>query len=246
MKKVKNYVSRADLPMENCVLTLQTNAESNVLYAGKGRQLLERIGREGMNDLFADNIKTYISECTCEVRRMNSLRKPFTTKLTELQKQFVALEKGIDPAEKGSPAYEASRMLLSYLKRQMDAADARALQLQKNRERTGKRIAGRDDLSEEEKEQALLKADSRLLTKQATLRLDAVETDLIPVVTEPEGYIDLLRFWWQELGHNLPDGDLERIFRPMLSYAKKQARKGVKVDSVYVSYLPEPKIGKVA
>lgn len=177
---------------------------------------------------------------------MNSLRKPFTMKLTELQKQFVALEKGIDPAEKGSPAYEASRMLLSYLKRQMDAADARALQLQKNRERTGKRIAGRDDLSEEEKEQALLKADSRLLTKQATLRLDAVETDLIPVVTEPEGYIDLLRFWWQELGRNLPDGDLERIFRPMLSYAKKQARKGVKVDSVYVSYLPEPKIGKVA
>lgn len=243
---MRNYVLRANLPMENCVLTLQTNAESNVLYTGKGRQLLERIGREGMNEVLADEIRTYISECTCEIRRMNSNRKPFTAKLTELQKQFVNLEKGIDPAEKGSPAYEAAALLRAYLKRQMDAAAARVLQLQKNRERTGKRISGRDDLSEDEKEQALQKADSRLLTGQAALRLDTVAADLIPVVTEPEGYIDLLRFWWQELGRNLSDDDLERIFRPMLSYAKKQARKGVKVDSVYVSYLPEPKIGKVA
>lgn len=246
MKSKENYVSRAELPMKDCVLTLQSNAKSNVLYAGKGHQLLERIGREGMNEAFANEIKSYISECTCEVKQMNSIRKPFTAKLTELQKQFVTLEKGIDPTEKGSPAYEAANMLRAYLKKQMNEANARAFQLQKNRDRTGKRIAGRDDLTEEEKALALQKADSRLLAGQASLRLDEVAADLVPVVTEPEGYIDLLRFWWQELGRNLSDDDLERIFRPMLSYAKKQARKGVKVNSVYVAYLPEPKIGKIA
>ena len=65
-------------------------------------------------------------------------------------------------------------------------------------------------------------------------------------MTEPDGYIDLLRFWWQELGRNLSDDDLERIFRPMLSYAKKQARKGVKVESVYVEYREAPKGSQAA
>lgn len=115
-----------------------------------------------------------------------------------------------------------------------------------NFQRTEKRVAGRDDLDEAQKAVALSRAGSRLQAGCATLRMNAIATELEPVVTEPEGYIDLLRFWWQELGRNLSDDDLERIFRPMLSYAKKQARKGVKVDSVYVSYLPEPKIGKVA
>ena len=71
--------------------------------------------------------------------------------------------------------------------------------------------------------------------------MNEIATELVPVVTEPDGYIDLLRFWWQELGRNLPDSDLERIFRPMLSYARKQARKGVVVESVYVEYREEPK-----
>ena len=223
MTKSEKGVLKAGLPMENCVSTLQMNAESSVLYAGKGRGLLEQIGREGMNEFFAGEIRAYIAECTCEVGRMNCIRKPFTTELVKWQKQFVAFEKSIDPAEKGSPAYEASRILFAYMKKQMNEAENRALQLQKNRNRTEKRIAGRDDLSDEQKSQALQKAD------------------LIPVVTDPEGYIDLLRFWWQELGRNLSDDDLERIFRPMLSYAKKQARKGVRVKSVYVEYREEPK-----
>ena len=58
------------------------------------------------------------------------------------------------------------------------------------------------------------------------LQLTAVATDLIPVVTDPEGYIDLFAFlvagtWSQPL-----DDDLERIFRPMLSYAKNRRAKG--------------------
>ena len=65
-------------------------------------------------------------------------------------------------------------------------------------------------------------------------------------MTEPDGYIDLLRFWWQELGRNLSDDDLERIFRPMLSYARKQARKGVVVESVYVEYREVPKGSQAA
>ena len=56
--------------------------------------------------------------------------------------------------------------------------------------------------------------------------MNEIATELVPVVTEPDGYIDLLRFWWQEFGRNPPDSDLERIFRPMLSYAKNRRAKG--------------------
>ena len=80
MTKSEKGVLKAGLPMENCVSTLQMNAESSVLYAGKGRGLLEQIGREGMNEFFAGEIRAYIAECTCEVGRMtspmNKSRKP--------------------------------------------------------------------------------------------------------------------------------------------------------------------------
>lgn len=74
MTKSEKGVLKAGLPMENCVSTLQMNAESSVLYAGKGRGLLEQIGREGMNEFFAGEIRAYIAECACEVGRMNCIQ----------------------------------------------------------------------------------------------------------------------------------------------------------------------------
>ncbi len=91
MTKSEKGVLKAGLPMENCVSTLQMNAESSVLYAGKGRGLLEQIGREGMNEFFAGEIRAYIAECTCEVGRMNCIRKPFTTELVKWQKKKAVL-----------------------------------------------------------------------------------------------------------------------------------------------------------
>ncbi|WP_455639428.1 hypothetical protein [Parabacteroides sp.] len=233
--------------VENGAGVLQQNANQSLDCATEGRQLLQRLHKEGgMTESLATETRDYVARCNAVMLCMNGARKPFTQRLTEFQKQFVAQENAIDPTKKGSPAYELTALLNAWLMAKKRDSEAKEDRLHANFQRTEKRIAGRDDLSREQKEAALNRAEGRLRTGRVALRMNEIATDLIPVATDPEGYIDLLRFWWQEIGRNLPDSDLERIFRPMCSYARKQARKGVIVDSVYVEYREVPKGGQAA
>lgn len=233
------------LSTENCVLTLEANAKVSVAVVAYGKQLVKRIDQTGMEEMMAKECTAYLTSCNNEVKRLNSVRKPFTTALTEIQKKFVKIEKDIDPNVPGSPAYEVAGRLKDYKRKQWAEEQKAAQRLEKNRCATEKRILGRDDLTDEQKKAVLSRADERLRKGQAELAVGRVETDMIPVVTAPDGYIDLLRPWWEEVGRNLPESDLERIFHPITAYAKKQARKGVFVESSHVSYVAEPKI-KVA
>ena len=233
------------LTTENCVLTLEANAKTSVAVAAAGKRLVEQIGKKGMSEALAKECIDYIAACNNEVKRLNASRKPFTSVLTEIQKKFVKIEKDIDPNTSGSPAYEVAGVLKTYKRKQIEKEQEASRRLEKNRMLTEKRVLGRDDLTDEQKKAALERADERLLKGQAELAIGQVETELTPVVTAVDGYIDLLRPWWEEVGRYLPESDLERIFHPMISYAKKQARKGVLVQSANVSYAAEPKI-KVA
>lgn len=212
-----------------------------------GRLLIDRVNKEGgMNETLAAEAENYVTQCRVVMQNMNSERKPFTQKLTEVQKQFVSLENEIDPAKKDTLANDLALMRSAWLMKKKHEAELAEQRLQANFQRTEKRISGREDLDEAQKLAALERAGGRLLTGRVELKMNTISTELIPVVTEPEGYIDLLRLWWEEIGRNLPDSDLERIFRPMLSFARKQARKGVVVNSVYVDYREVPKGSQAA
>lgn len=212
-----------------------------------GRLLIDRVNKEGgMNETLAAEAENYVTQCRVVMQNMNSERKPFTQKLTEVQKQFVSLENEIDPTKKDTPANDLVLMRSAWLMKKKHEAELAEQRLQANFQRTEKRISGREDLDEAQKLAALERAGGRLLTGRVELKMNTISTELIPVVTEPEGYIDLLRLWWEEIGRNLPDSDLERIFRPMISFARKQARKGVVVNSVYVDYREVPKGSQAA
>ena len=247
MNKKQNKIANLlpNLSTENCVLTLEANAKISVAVAATGKHLVKRIVSEGMDEAAAASCSDYIAACSGEVKRLNIGRKPFTTMLTEIQKKFVKIEKDIDPNVPGSPAYEIAGLLKNYKLKRLEEEQEAARRLEKNRLLTEKRVLGRADLTDGQKEAALKRADERLQKGQAKLAIGQIETDLIPIVTAPDGYIDLLRPWWEEVGRHLPESDLGRIFHPMISYAKKQARKGILVDSDNISYVAEPKI-KVA
>lgn len=247
MNKKQNIIANLlpNLSTENCVLTLEANAKISVAVAATGKHLVKRIVSEGMDEAAAASCSDYIAACSGEVKRLNIGRKPFTTMLTEIQKKFVKIEKDIDPNVPGSPAYEIAGLLKNYKLKRLEEEQEAARRLEKNRLLTEKRVLGRGDLTDGQKEAALKRADERLQKGQAKLAIGQIETDLIPIVTAPDGYIDLLRPWWEEVGRHLPESDLGRIFHPMISYAKKQARKGILVDSDNISYVAEPKI-KVA
>ena len=247
MNKKQNKIANLlpNLSTENCVLTLEANAKISVAVAATGKHLVKRIVSEGMDEAAAASCSDYIAACSGEVKRLNIGRKPFTTMLTEIQKKFVKIEKDIDPNVPGSPAYEIAGLLKNYKLKRLEEEQEAARRLEKNRLLTEKRVLGRGDLTDGQKEAALKRADERLQKGHAKLAIGQIETDLIPIVTAPDGYIDLLRPWWEEVGRHLPESDLGRIFHPMISYAKKQARKGILVDSDNISYVAEPKI-KVA
>lgn len=241
-KKVKTKQDNLVVAVQTGAGILEKNANLSLNCLMSGRRLIERIAKEGgMNETFAAEADTYVTDCRSVVQQLNSQRKPITQKLIEIQKMFTSIENEIDPSKKGTPANELVTMRGCYLMKLKREADEKAQRLEANFLRTEKRVAGREDLDETQKSAALQRAEARLLTGSVALKMNDFATELIPVVTEPEGYVDLMRFWWQEIGRHLPDGDLERIFRPMMSYAKKQARKGVTIDSVYIDYREVPK-----
>ena len=225
--------------MEKCAIALNQNAENSVRFIRFGQELIRRAEHEGMDEGMADEIRSYNSQCASQIKAMHEMRRPFTEILADLQKRFVSLENAIDPRKPGTPAHTCGQYLDSFLRKQMDEALKQRERLEKNLRQTKRRIEGRQDISEEEKRTALERADKRRLLGERDLSLREIDS-------EPEGYMVLLAFWWENRGKGMPDDELRKTFHPILMYAKAQARKGILVDSPHVSYLAEPKRKKTA
>ena len=55
-------------------------------------------------------------------------------------------------------------------------------------------------------------------------------------VLQPEGYMDLLLFWWEQKGQLLPANELNRIFSRQINYARRRALDGDFIGSSYLHY----------
>lgn len=237
MGKNKSVVLKLDINSFETVLN--ENAEKSVATKTAGEKLFVQAETFGVNENLAEEIRAYISECSGAVRTMHEKRRPFTDALTKLQKQLVALENAIDPKKTDSPAYNCNVVLKQYLRSVAEKARAEAVRLQKNYEMSQKRISKITD--EKKKAEAYNRAAERRTSGLASLQLNAVEMELIPEALTVDGYVELFKFWWENVGKGLPDADLRRIMHPMLMFAKQQARKGVRIDSPCVEYKEEPK-----
>ena len=235
----KNKKELLKLNLNSFETVLNENAGKSVAVKTTGEKLFVQAETFGMNENLAEEIRTYISECSSTVRTMHEKRRPFTDTLTKLQKQLVALENAIDPKKTNSPAYNCNVVLKQYLRSVAEKARAEAARLQKNYEMSQKRISKITD--EKKKAEAYNRAAERRTSGFASLQLNAVEMELIPEALTVDGYVELFKFWWENVGKGLPDADLRRIMHPMLMFAKQQARKGVRIDSPCVEYKEEPK-----
>ena len=235
----KNKSLNLRLEIQSCETVLAENAEKSINVKNTGEELLKQAEASGVNENLADEIRNYIIECSGAVRLMHENRRPITDALTKLQKQLVALENAIDPKKSESPAYNCNQLLKQYLKSVAEQARAEAARLQKNYEMSQKRIGKITD--EKKKAEAYNRAAERRSAGLASLQLKAVQMELVPEALTNEGYVELFKFWWENVGKGLPDADLRRIMHPMLMFAKQQARKGIRIDSPSVEYKEEPK-----
>ena len=207
-----------------------------------GSALWRRIEQNGVDEIAADEVRAYLFRAASEVQQMMAARKPFTDRLRAVCAQFTSLENAIDPKKDASPAYRCQRALAAYLKSKRVAAETTRKQLEENLVRSQKRAESRKGWNEAQRQAALSRAEERYTEGLRSLAQQTVEVELIPRPTSPDGYVELFKFWWENVGCNLSADDLDRIFHPMLMYAKKQAAKGVFVKDCNVNYMEEPKV----
>lgn len=240
-KTTRNGSLFTPLTLNNAFVTLDANQTESLRLIREGRSVLSETVENGMDEEGAERLQDYVNRCNSAKSEMHNRRRPFTTALTLFQKKFVAEENAIDPAQTDTPAAEARRRILAWQQARIDAAAERERRLLKNRDTYERKLSARHDLSDEQREKALERADVRLLDGQKSVRADYVRTERTPVMTGTDGYLEVFKYWWDEIGKGLPASELERHLRPMLSYARKQARKGILITGNGIAYTNIPK-----
>ena len=222
--------------------TLVKNQQVSQDCQAAGLALWQRIAQNGVNEIAADEVRAYIFRSASEVQQMMAARKPFTDRLRAVCAQFTSLENAIDPKKSDSFANRCNRALVDFLKEKHVRAASERRRLEENLVRSQKRAESRKGWNESQRQAALSRAEERYTEGLRSLAQQTVEVELIPRPTSPDGYVELFKFWWENVGQNLAPDDLDRIFHPMLMYAKKQAAKGVFVKDCNVNYMEEPKV----
>ena len=243
-KPAKGQMGLALNNMENCVETLTANQTTRCQLEHEGQLLLERVASEGMDERLLEECLDHVARCARTRNEMHERRRPFTDALQQLQKRFVAEENAIDPQKRDTPAFTLVAHARSYYQARLDEAAERERQLTRNREATGRRVERRKDWSDEQKQAALQRADTRLIEGRRAINAAVPAVELVPVAHCPEAYAELFLFWFENHGKSLPDMELRRLLRPMLQFAKKAAARGLKLQSERVAYEAVPKLGK--
>ena len=243
-KPAKGQMGLALNNMENCVETLTANQTTRCQLEHEGQLLLERVASEGMDERLLEECLDHVARCARTRNEMHERRRPFTDALQQLQKRFVAEENAIDPQKRDTPAFTLVAHARSYYQARLDEAAERERQLTRNREATGRRVERRKDWSDEQKQAALQRADTRLIEGRRAINAAVPAVELVPVARCPEAYAELFLFWFENHGKSLPDMELRRLLRPMLQFAKKAAARGLKLQSERVAYEAVPKLGK--
>lgn len=219
--------------------TLNGNAKASVETAQKGKNLLRVVESEGMDEEKAEKVRLYVQECSSQVCRMHEARRPFTEKLVEWQRQFVAMENAFDPKKADSPAAICNKLLREFLNRKIEARRLEEQRLERNYQQAQRRIERNHQLTAEERQAAYLRAEKRRIDGQVRLCTEMPDIILVPYILSPDGYLELLKFWWERIGRFLPERDLQRIFHPMIMYARQQAKRGERVECESVVYKEE-------
>ena len=240
--KTQNNLPAADLApqMENCMQLLQRNAHTTEALLRQSNELICKIKETGIDDSSFIDLEAFLKQCEQTRKTLHANRLPYTQLITQVQKEFVALENRITAGRADSPLSELRLQMVHFLNDKLTAQRAQQEKLKKNHRASMQRIAKREKLDDGAKKRLAQQADMRLYNGMFELQNQEVKTCLVPVATSADGYAELFKFWWQSQCSLLPEKDLARIFHPMLMHAKKMAAKGVLIQADGVCYRELP------
>ena len=99
MKTKLNQV--AIFSLANCERILTNNTDKSLCLKNFGEDLIRQVRKDDWSEKTTLKIREYLDNCYTSVNTMRESRRPFTSRLGEIHKRFVAQENAIDPEEVG-------------------------------------------------------------------------------------------------------------------------------------------------
>ena len=144
----------------------------------------------------------------------------------------------------GTPAFVCKQILAERLRLEDERIADERSRNERARLRANERIERDGKLTDEARAEAIERNNLRYAKRARKIDDATPEIELVPRPTTREGYVELFKFWWQEVGQGLTEAELERVFHPMLMFAKRQARKNILIDNELVAYDRQPILRK--
>ena len=242
MKTKLNQV--AIFSLANCERILTNNTDKSLCLKNFGEDLIRQVRKDDWSEKTTLKIREYLDNCYTSVNTMRESRRPFTSRLGEIHKRFVAQENAIDPEKPGTPAFVCKQILAERLRLEDERIADERSRNERARLRAIERIERDGKLTDEARAEAIERNNLRYAKRARKIDDATPEIELVPRPTTREGYVELFKFWWQEVGQGLTEAELERVFHPMLMFAKRQARKNILIDNELVAYDRQPILRK--
>lgn len=103
----------------------QDNSLSHFRCLEVGRQLLDRVKREGMTDSLDMEIAKFIEKAKITVKKMNGKRTPVTQMFDQIRKIYTSMENDIDPSKTDSIPYQLQQQRNAFAKKKHEEEERR-------------------------------------------------------------------------------------------------------------------------
>jgi hypothetical protein len=226
--------------LRHCSEVFEKNQLQSQLKLNEGNALVKTIGEMGMDSDRCSASKIYIKECAALRDEMYGHRSDITRLLTAVQRRFTSLENAINPTMEESPAFILTKSVGDFEFQRIMKAREREKQLLYENEKAQNDILNNNELTEEQKNDALSRLKNKLISNQLELKKITLKTKWEPQVIDKCGYLEIMNYWWNECGQHMTEKDLDKALYTMLMFARKQAAKGLFIKSEFVDYKEIP------
>ena len=204
----------------------------------ESKLLMEKAQHARFGDPVVDQLWDFVRSCDEKANGMRSRRKLYTDKLLKFRNIFTSQENELSTSKPGSIGSAARERLKCIYQAELNRQDEERSMLELELNRKLDAISLRTDWTDEEKQEAEYAARNELATCVAAF--PTIRFGYEPVPVNPDGYLELFKFWWEETGRRLSDEDLKRFFHLPITFARRKAVKGEFVKSPLVEYVKEP------
>lgn len=222
--------------LQRCSEALVLNKKASQTLVNEGNEIVNEITLKGMDEAIWHRSKEYLKRCKLTREEMNCRRKEYTRLMDGAKSNFITLENLINPLTVGSAAAMINQYKEQFEKDLLKKIRAQEELLMKRSEKAKKSILRSKKMNEEEKEEAMKVLSDETINKQLMLQKLSISTKFVPEVLHKEGYLEIINYWWKQVGMSLSNEELQRALSTMITFTVREAKNGRYINSRNIRY----------